>query len=204
MITLGVKFTKATREILYWIQEQGFITNHICSRLFYKNKANGYSQAQVKLKNLYDNGVIKRYIHPHTKEFIYQYSLKDIDDHKKYICELYSRIYELSDEIIYSKLNEQTWKKSSRRNDAHIIYRIGDKVVGLLIEFDKFHKTSKEKLEQIYSSSEVQDWYKENYGVEDYFPTFVIITPLGNVAYKSDDWNCVGLDYDFTDLKDIL
>lgn len=199
-----IRLTKKTCAIKHFIEENGFITNNMCARIFYKGNSNSYTQAQVKLKSMYDNKILKRYIHPNTKEYIYQITIKNIDDHKKYIGDLYSRIYLYTDEIIYAKLNESSWKATSRRNDAHIIYRKGDKVVGLLIEFDKFHKTSFSKIDDIYNSGEVQEWYYDHYGVKDYFPTVMIINPTGTINYKSDKWSCVSLDYSFDNLQSLL
>lgn len=202
---MAVRLTKKTRQLLDIANEYKFITAHICARMIYKGKSQSLFQAQRKLKMLYDEGLLTRYEHPETKEYIYQITGKkmEIDDHRRYAMELYSRIYELAEEVIYFKI-EETWQSCKRRSDAHIIFRIKDDTIGMLVEYDKFHKTSIKKLEDIYNSGEVQEWYSEHYSVEDYFPTYCVITLLGNTNYKSDNWDCVALDYSFSNLESIL
>lgn len=194
------RFTKKTREIMNFIEEYGFITIAICSRVFYKNNRNSYTQAQVKLRTLYNDGELQRYVHTITKEYIYQIKQKEVSDHRKYIMEFYSRMYEYSDEIIYFKLEETI---GNRRCDAHMIYVKDEINTGILIEFDKFHRTPKSKLDEIYESGSIQQWYKDNYG-ECYFPSFVVITAMGVKKMKSDNYEIIGLDYNFSKLEELL
>lgn len=197
-----MRFTKKTREILDFINKYGFITNNICSRTVFKGGKQAYTQSQKKLKIMCENKAITKYIHPVTKEFIYQVEKKEIDDHRRMIVDLYSRIYEFSDEIIYFKI-EETWAMASRRNDAHIIFSKDDSIIGILIELDKSHKTSKKKLDDIYNSREVQQWYLDNFNVE-YFPSFLIISLLGNTRHISNDYECLAINYEFEGLEAIL
>lgn len=197
-----MRFTKKTREILNFIDEYGFITNNICSRTIFKGGKQAYTQSQKKLKIMCENKAITKYIHPVTKEFIYQVEKKEVDDHRRMIIDLYSRIYEFADEIIYFKI-EETWATANRRNDAHIIFSKDDSVIGLLVEFDKHHKTSKKKLDDIYNSGEVQQWYLDKFNVE-YFPSFLIISLLGNTRHISDNYECLAVNYEFEGLETIL
>lgn len=197
-----MRFTKKTREILNFINEYGFITNNICSRTIFKGGKQAYTQSQKKLKIMCENKAITKYIHPVTKEFIYQVEKKEIDDHRRMIIDLYSRIYEFADEIIYFKI-EETWAMANRRNDAHIIFSKDDSIIGLLVELDKSHKTSKKKLDDIYNSGEVQQWYLDKFNV-DYFPSFLIISLLGNTRHISNDYECLATNYEFEGLETIL
>ena len=151
---------------------------------------------------MYENKAITKYIHPVTKEFIYQVEKNEVDDHRRMIIDLYSRIYEFADEIIYFKI-EEAWDVSNRRNDAHIIFSKDDSVIGLLVELDKSHKTSKKKLDDIYNSGEVQQWYLDKFNVE-YFPSFLIISLLGNTRHISDNYECLAVNYEFEGLEAIL
>lgn len=199
---MAIRYTKTTRDIINFIKEYGFITTKICSNIFYNGNKNPYHQARVMLNKLYNNGDLKRYECETTKEYIYQITTKYIYDHKKFILDLYSRIYTMCNSIEYFKI-EELWEISKRKNDGHIIYKKDGKIKTFLIEFDKYHKTSKNKLNQIYESQEVQEWYKNRYGKE-HFPNIIIITPIGVSNVDSDNYNVIDLDYSFNGLESIL
>ena len=73
-----------------------------------------------------------------------------------------------------------------------------------LIEIDYSHFTSKEKLESLYESKEVQKYFKDNYDIEDYFPTVVVISMLGNSEYKDVEFDYLSLDFNFTNIDILL
>lgn len=199
---MGIRYTKKTREILYFIEQYDFCTINIISKIFYKRNKHGYNQARVKLSNLLNEGVLKRYMSS-SGEYYYQTYSKNISDHKKYILDLYAYIYSEVDEVIYFKVEEQWYK---RRSDAHIIIKNNDKNYSFLVEFEKFHMTSPQKYDELYDSGEIKQWYKDNYGLEDYFPTVLIISPTGITQCHDKElkWQTVCVDYKFTYLNEVL
>lgn len=201
---MGIRYTKVTREILNFIEDYGFITINICSSIFYKNNKQRYNQARVKLKNLYDNKVLKRWEHPYSGEYIYQFDSKRISDHAKYMLDLYAAVNLLVDKIDYFKL-EEPWMGNARRNDAHIVYIKDDYLGAFLVEFEKYNTTSVKKIDEIFESNEVQEWYKERYG-DYFFPTILLVTPTGRSKCKSetDKWESTSINYNLDGLEDIL
>lgn len=199
---MGFRYTKATREIIQFVQEYGFITISICSILFYKDNKQRYNQARVKLNKLVEEKELRVY-QDVTGENIYQIKLKPIGDHRKYMIRLYAYLKEYV-EVEYFKL-EEVWTECNRRSDAHIIIKTEDKRIGLLCEFEKFHLTNASKYNELYESREVNKWYIDRYN-KDYFPTVLLITPTGttNCIDKENRWQTLSIDYKFTNLKDVL
>lgn len=199
---MGIRYTKKTREILYFIEKYDFCTINIISKVFYKGHKQAYNESRVKLAALLNEGVLKRYMSS-CGEYYYQIYSKNISDHKKYILDLYAYIFSEVDEVVYFKVEEQ-WQ--GRRSDAHIIIRNNKKNYSFLVEFEKFHMTSPQKYDELFESGEVKDWYKDHYGLDDYFPTVLIISPTGNTNCVDKDlkWRTVCVDYQFTYLNEIL
>lgn len=98
-----------------------------------------------------------------------------------------------------------SWICDKYRNDAHIIYRKGEDVGAFLIEFEKYSKTKPEKIQAIYESEEVQDWYKEKFGAK-YFPPILLITETGTSKCKSKnkEWSSLITDYKFSNLEALI
>ena len=82
-----MRYTKATRSILAFIEEHGFITCNIASRIQYKGQKQAYINAARKLRTMEQNKLLVHYIYPQTKEYIYQIKAKQISDHKKILIE---------------------------------------------------------------------------------------------------------------------
>lgn len=199
---MSIRFTQKVRAILNHIGTYGFITNKQCAMIYYKNAKQPYIQAQTKMKSLYDNGVVKRTEYKLNKEYIYTIDDKQVSDHAMYVMNLYAYLYNKFD-VIYFK-PEATWQ-CKRRSDAHfIIQKENGDTMGILCEVDLFHKTGKDKLDDMYKSGEIHNWYKVNYGVEDYYPSILIVNSTGKTNIKSDKYEVVATDFDFTDLNHIL
>ena len=196
-----MRFTANTRRILDYISEYKFITAKQCANIFYKNRKLPLIMAQKKLKLLYDNGVVKRVQDKYTKEYVYSYEGIVPNNHKLYMMNLYSYLFNRYD-IVYFKL-EECWDLSKRRNDAHIIIEKDDCLVGMLVEIDINHKTNRAKTQSIYESGEVQHWYKSNFGNE-YFPSFIIVNANGRCNIESDLYEVIAIDYDFNGLGELL
>ena len=56
----------------------------------------------------------------------------------------------------------------------------------------------------IYNSKEVHMWYKENYGTDNYFPSILIISLLGDTKYSKVPFSYNTLDFEFSNIKDVL
>lgn len=200
-----IRYTQKIRNILAFIDKYGFITTKICSNLFYKDDKFKIDVARKVLNRLVSNKDIVANKNSYGKELIYQFKKNTISDHKYYLLNLYSEINCMVTHMDYFKL-EETWSLSNKRSDAHIIFH--NTINGepdfksYLIEFDKYHKTNPtEKYNLIYDSGEIQEWYKEHHNINDYFPDVIIINYSGQCS-KSDreEYNIIGLDYNFTDL----
>ena len=96
------------------------------------------------------------------------------------------------------------WKIAKRKSDGHLIYRVGDDIYSLLIEIDYTHATSQKKLMDIYQSGEVQEWYKNNYNADNYFPSFLIVSLLGDTKYENVPFTYNTLDFEFNDIEQVL
>lgn len=200
---MAIRYTKKTREILNFISEYGFITTNICSKVFYKGNKNGYSQSIVILNKLFKNGDLKRYQHENTKEWVYQMQSKLVDDHRKSMLDLYSSIFTLVDSILYFKI-EENWAISKRRSDAHIIFSKDGVTNSFLVEYEKYHTTSNNKLKEIFNSGEVQEFYSKRFGADAYFPNVLVISPLGTTRLVSDDITIVCIAYDLKGLYELI
>lgn len=200
-----IRYTKKIRDILNFIDKYGFITTRICANLFFKDNKYKIDLARRVLTRLVNNKDIIASKDVYGKELIYQFKKNTVSDHKYALLNLYSEINCLVNSIEYFKL-EESWKMSSKRSDAHIIVttNINNEVQfkSFLIEYDKFHKTNpNDKYNEIYNSNEVQEWYKTNYDIDDYFPDVIIINYNGKTEQSTNEnFNIVGLDYNFTDL----
>lgn len=198
---MSIRFTKKVRLILDHISKYGFITNRQCASIIYKGNKQPLLQAQTKMKLLFDNGIVKREEYRLTKEFIYMSEVKSISDHKMYVMNLYAFLYNKFD-IKFFKY-EQSWN-CKKRNDAHIIIEKHDSFIGILCEIDLFHKTSQEKLDTLYKSGEVQQWYSDNYNMQDYYPLILIVNGNGKTNLKSNDYDIECVDFDFNGLYELL
>ena len=56
----------------------------------------------------------------------------------------------------------------------------------------------------MYESKEVQKYFKDNYDIEDYFPTVVVVSMLGNSEYKNVEFDYLSLDFNFTNIDILL
>ena len=199
---MSIRFTKKVRAILNHITTYGFITNNQCALIYYKGNKQAYIQAQTKMKILYDNGIVKRTEYKLNKEYIYTVEDKSVSDHAMCVMNLYAYLYSKF-EVLYFK-PEASWL-CKKRNDAHfIIQKDEENTMGILCEVDLFHKTGKEKLDIMYKSGEIQNWYKVEYGIEDYYPAILIINSTGRTNIRSDKYQVVSTDFDFKDLDNML
>lgn len=199
---MSIRFTKKVRAILNHITTYGFITNNQCALIYYKGNKQSYIQAQTKMKILYDNGIVKRTEYKLNKEYIYTVEDKVISDHAMYVMNLYAYLYSKFT-VLYFK-PEASWI-CKKRNDAHFIIQKDDgDTMGILCEVDLFHKTGKEKLDVMYKSGEIQNWYKVEYGIENYYPSILIVNSTGKTNIESDKYQVVSTDFDFTDLDYLL
>lgn len=199
---MSIRFTKVVRLIMEHISKYGFITNKQCEKIFYKDSRQPYVQAQVKMKLLFDSGVVKREFNTFTNEYIYSYDGKLPSYHRLYMMNLYAHLYSKY-EVLYFK-TENEWMNGKRRNDGHVIFKRDDgTTIGLLVEIDINHATNQNKLDSIYNSLDVQQWYSENYGV-DYYPSILIINATGRTNIKSDEYTVICCDFDFNNLIELL
>ena len=201
-----IRYSQKVRDILHFIEQYNFITTRICANLFYKDDRFKIDVARRVLNRLTNNGDIVANKNKYGKELIYQFKKSTISDHSYSLLNLYGEINNIVNRVEYFKL-EETWNLANRRSDAHIIFNItlNGKDVGksYLIEYDKHHKTNPtEKYNSIYDSGEVQDWYKIKYNQDNYFPDVIIINYSGKCSKSDrDEYNIIGLDYNFTDLN---
>ena len=196
-----MRFTKNTRQILNFIDEYRFITAKQCANIFYKGRKLPLIQAQKKLKLMYDNGIIKRNQDKYTKEYIYSFDGNVPNNHKLYLIDLYSYLYNRY-EVVYFN-TEEIWNISKRRNDGHIIIEKDGSLIGILIEIDINHITNKAKTDSIYNSGEVQYWYEQNFGVP-YFPSFMIVNASGKSRIHSEYYEVIATDFTLESLCKML
>lgn len=198
---MAIRYTKTVRLILNHISEYGFITNKQCASIFYKGNKQALLQAQTKMKLLYDNKIVKRAEYSKTKELVYMLEKKPISEHRMILMNLYAYLYS-NFNVIHFK-TEESWQCKTR-NDAHIILENDDgAMLGLLCEVDIYHKTSKEKMDKLYNSLEVQTWYNMKYDI-DYYPSVLIINSTGRPTIKSDKYDVITIDFSLTGIEDLL
>lgn len=199
---MSIRYTKLTKGILSYIDEYGFITIQQCARVFFKGNKQPMIQAQKKLKIMFENEMIKRTIFNFTGEYIYTIQNKSPSFHRMCLMNLYSYIYS-KNEIIYFKIEEK-WNVSKKRNDAHIIFKNSNGImIGILIEVDVNHTTSKSKLDALFNSMEIQEWYYEKYK-EEYYPTVIIVNSSGKTSLKSDQYDVLCFDFKLTEIDDFF
>ncbi len=187
--------TKANRLILEHIETFGFITVRQCQNIIYKDNKCSDVRARKKLKEMFDKGYIKKQKNSITSEYIYTLKEESISRHKYILMNLYSVIYSKNKCIIYFRM-EELWKGCNKKSDAHIIYQTYDnRKIGMLVEVDIFHFTTQDKLDKIYRSGDVEDWYKANFN-SDYFPQILILNNKGKTKLESDDYDilCTSID----------
>lgn len=197
-----MRINEKTKDILSFVEKYNFITAKICSRIIYKDNSQSYQLASRKLRKMEQGGLLQRYADI-SNEFIYQINKNHITPHKYYLIDFYSRLYEKVDSVELFEI-ERSWKVSHKRNDGFIIYKNGDSFYSLLIEVDYSHFTSKDKLDSLYESKEIQKYFKDKYGIDDYFPTVVVISMLGNSKYKDAEFDYLPLNFAFTDIYKLI
>lgn len=197
---MGIRYTQPVKDILEFIDNYGFITVNQCANIIYKGNKKPITQAQQKLKLLYDNKILKRTLY-YTGVYVYSKTTSKPTMHKMLLLDLYSYIYNKYEVVYFEK--ESRWELSKRRNDGHIIFIKDCNPIGLLLEIDYSHATTKNKLDDIYKTGEVQKWYLDNYE-EEYFPTVLIVNSSGAISYNSSEYNVVATDFNFNNLVDIL
>lgn len=197
-----MRINQNTKDILSFIEKYGFITAKFCSRIIYKNCKQSYNLASRKLLKMEQSKLLQRYLDS-SNEYIYQINKKHITAHKYYLIDFYSRLYERVDSVELFEV-ERSWEISKKRNDGFIIYKNRDSFYSLLIEIDYSHFTSKEKLNSLYESKEVQKYFNDNYSVQDYFPTVVVVSMLGNTKYKDVEFDYLSLDFNFTNIDRLI
>lgn len=197
-----MRYTKATRDILYFIDQYGFITINICSKLFYKDKKKAYEQARVKLKTMQENDLIQKYIKQGSREFVYQVKKNKINECKYILLNMYAEFNLLSKEILFFKA-EHTFK--DRRPDGHIIFKnYNNEIRSYFIEVERFNRLFKHKYIEMFENKYVQEWYKINQG-EEYFPDVIIVNPIGISSIKdTENFNYYCINYDLDGLEKLL
>lgn len=198
-----IRYTQRTRNILNFVDRYGFITAKICGHLFFKNNKSNIEQARHKLRTLADNKDLIASKKGFGKELIYQRKKEVVSDHKYYLLNLYAQINQIADKVDYFKMEEK-WNFTNKKSDAHIIFSYSKDGYSykkaFLVEFDKYHKTEKDKYDKIFNSNEVQSWYQINYE-QQIFPDIVIINYSGETDITTDyDYKIIGLNYEFNDL----
>lgn len=202
---MAIRFTKKTREIIDYISKYDFITSKQCGQIFYSDNKFPIIQAQVKLRNIYESGIIKRFENGSSKELIYcTHNFRELNPHRLYLMNLYAYISSKYEVVRFDI--EPSWGISRRRSDGHIIIKKRDgAMIGILVEVDLFHQTSQQKLDELFSSNEVQHLYVNEYNVEGYYPSVLIVNATGNTSLKSkEEYDIVCTDFDFKGLEDIL
>lgn len=193
---------KQARDILAHIQDYGFITSQQCANIYYKGNKQGLTQSQRKLKALYEAKLIERYKNKLTNKFVYtECKTSSISEHDMIIMDLYSYIYNKYNVEYFKK--EEKWIETKRRSDGHIIFERNGMLVAFLIEVDLYHKTSQQKLDDMFNGGEIHQWYKDNYG-EEVYPDILIINATGATKIKSDEYNVLCLNYEFSDIDNII
>lgn len=199
---MSIRFTQKVRDIINHINTYGFITNKQCAMIFFKGNKQSYLQAQTKMKLLYDNEIVKRVEYKLNKEYVYMLEEKEISDHRMYAMNLYAAL--CNKYIIHYFKLEESWL-CKKRSDAHFIIENSEgSQIGMLCEVDLYHKTSQEKLDVLYKSNEVQAWYKINWGIEDYYPSVLIVNNTGTTKLKSSNYDVVAINFDLDGLDSLL
>ena len=196
-----IRYNKRIRSILNFVEQYGFITSKICGLLFYKDCKYSLDMGRRVLNKLCANKDLVANQMKYGKELVYQFKKNDVSDHKYYLLNLYAEINKLVDNIEYFKL-EEIW--GDKRSDGHIIFSnmVNNEIItkAFLIEFDKFHKTPKNKYNELYEKCFVQKWYKDNFNQDDYFPDIIVINYNGVANLDEGEYSVIGLDYKFNGL----
>lgn len=176
--------TKRDKEIFLFIEKYKGITINQASKIFFSKK-NGYDCARLRLKKLYNNGILDRYTNFGTKEIVYTFKgYKKLSPHSIHILNFYAEMV-YHGVIINSFIQEKQWCIGKYRSDAFFEYTYNSEDYILCLEVDFTHMTNiKNKYVPLYESDEIQEEYGE--GV---FPKIVIMT------YKKVDDNKA--DYPF-------
>lgn len=202
-----IRYTKKTRDILDFINNYGFITSKICGNIFYKNSKFATEQARRKLKSLVDNKDIVGNTMGFSKELIYQISKSQISNLEYYIFNIYSKIYKISDEVLYFDY-DNFFKNTKKHYDIHIIIKrkINDisTIIGLIIDFEKFRKIDDDKYNIIYENEHLQDWYMDNFNI-NIFPNILLVNYSGKTLINSkNNYKILSCDYNFTNIDKLL
>lgn len=193
---------KNTLKLRDYLDIYGFITANQCKNLLFGANKQGLQEAQRKLRKMYEGKVVKRYRHYTTKEYVYYVGKNDnISDHKLILMDLFSYIMGRY-EVLYSQL-EPMWAISNKRNDGHIIFDKDGSTIGLLVEVDLFHQTSQRKLDALYNSDEVQEFYARLFGAK-YYPSVLIMNRKGVTDKRSEEYDVICTDYKMHGFSDLL
>lgn len=195
--------TNRDREIIKFVEEYGSITINQCSKIFFRVNKHAYYQARKRLKQLSNEGYLKRYRKDTKSEVIY-YLDKKLSIHDLKVLDVYAELTALGAKIkdFKTEYTIPTGKKEYRA-DALIEFEHDGYFYPLMVEVDYTHFTGEKKLTDVYYSNYFQDKYKDL--DNNIFPTILIVRPVlstGNMLKVQ--YNVVYTDFNLSTIAQIL
>lgn len=162
--------------------------------LMYWPKKFGYDYARLRLRKLWERGVLKRYTNDYSDELIYYFEKKP-SFHKNAILNVYANFVSAGYNITHFK-SEQPWMNGKYISDGFLIAENDKEIRIAIIEVDHSNITNMKKYEDLFESGELQDQYK-------IFPMVIILTDVER-EYRSGNFTVIRLDIKCSGFRKVL
>jgi hypothetical protein len=170
------------------------LTINQAAHLFYTDRF-GYDYARIKLKRMWEKGLIKKYTNNYSDELIY-YLDKKPSYHDNAVLNVYANFISRGYKITEFEPPEFPWMDGKYKSDAFIKAETDEETRTVIVEVDLNTITNVKKYEEWYETKELQKKYGD-------FPLLLILTDVDR-AYKSDYFEIVSMDIKCSDFNKVL
>lgn len=200
--------TERDNKILCFIEEYGGITIEICNKIFFHELKFGYPSAARRLKIMHKNRLLKKRKNI-KNENVYYSSDKPISLHATYLLRLYAELVSANFKILNFEREFRIGSEYRIDGLIEIGISMGDKLkhLALAVEIDLNHSGGFERLENIYESNVLQEYFKNKYRTNKaIFPTFIICSrALPRKERYSENFNINYITFEeLNNVKDLV
>lgn len=216
--------TKRDKEIIRYIEDNGFITISQCCNMWFADRKYGYDLARKRLAEIerqeYCKSFINHKIYAPEKIFYIEKKYANPSKHTILTMNAYSEIIKLGADILYFK-REQSWLEGKYKSDGFVIFKMDKYVYAVCIEtivgtgvlpyMEQREKLNGKYYEIIYVEDEVQnavDIVMSNYGINDRINANKCVLIIDEIDHKNpwtvDEVRTYQIHYDMKGIGKIL
>lgn len=188
--------TERDKKVYKWLEEYRAITINQAATMFYSNN---YEVCRRRLKELENRKELKSYKSKILNQKVY-YQNQKVSEHDLLVLDFAREVVKLGGTLRKFKTQPQ-YCKGLLRADAYIEFIYKKNVYFVLVEVDYTHFTDYKKIqmyEHLYFQNELQ---QKCYGT---FPILLIIKPIVDLRYHSNNFQIIYTSFQFKNLKRLL